>query len=186
MKVLHISPSKNTESILKYGILKRPPFLSQFKEYLELQLGEKYNHKEGIIFSIPEDILSRDKYIKDTAYWKVWGHPRNVLLGNLYKKHSYDNLLNLGPSVFKFIKSKEEKFTIFEADIDGKFTTVSCLHGQFHNMSPLWNDMDSRYEHEYKPLVLINNNIPPCQLKIVGQAKTLSNKNGRIDASVDI
>lgn len=186
MKVLHISPSKNTESILKYGILKSSPFLSQFKEFLERHLGEKYNHKEGVIFSIPEDVLTRDKYIKDFVYWKVWGHPRNVLLDTLYKKYYYADILDSGPSIFKFIKPEEEEFTIFEADIDDKFTTVSCIHGQFHNMSSLWNDMDNRYEHIDKPLVLINDNIPSYKLKIIGQARTLSNKNGIIDVSLSI
>ena len=186
MKILHISPSKNTESILKYGILKRPPFLSQFKEFLELHLREKYNHKEGIIFSIPEDVLTRDKYIKDFIYWKVWGHPRNVLLDTLYKKYYYADILDSGPSIFKSIKLEEEEFTIFEADIDDNFTTVSCIHAQFHCMSPVWDDMDSKYEHEDKPLVLINDNIPSYKLKIIGEAKTLNNKNKRIDISMNI
>ena len=186
MKVLHISSKRNKESILKHGILKRPPFLEQFKSYLEERLGRDYVHKEGIVFCMPEDLIRRDKYIKDFIYWKVWGHPRNVLIDALYKKHEYELLQESGPKLFKSIKIKEDDFHIYEIDLNCNFTIVPCYHGQFHSMSKVWDDMDSRYEHGMKPLSLVNNNISPNRFKIVGDVKVILNKKERVNILLNI
>lgn len=183
MNVLHVTNVKNVDSILKYGIQRRVPFLSQFREFLEGDLGGLYNKKAGTIFTIPEDVHIRDKYLKDTVYWKIWGTPRNYHIDR--EGYTHERFYESSPSIFKNIKLAEEKFVIFEVALNGEVTS-DCLHAQHSIMSPVWNDMDHRYEHDDLPLKLINNDIPVSKIKIIGNISTFVGKRDRINALLNL
>jgi len=119
--VLHVTPSRNIESIMKYGIKRSVPLLPSFSNLMVKTIKNKYEKDKGLVFTIPESIQRRDKYLKDFTYWKQWGNPRNLYLSKLgvekMKNEKYYELLDKGPSIFKYIEFKEEIFSIIECKI---------------------------------------------------------------------
>jgi hypothetical protein len=54
-------------------------------------------------------------------------------------------------------------------------------------MNPHWQDMDTRYEHNDKPLVLINYDVKPSAIKeIIGTANIDVKRNKKIDVNVNM
>jgi len=190
MDVLHVSLNSNREKILKEGVKRRPPFLDQFTDLMVTSLKGKYSKKNGLVFTFPEACPYRDKYLRDFVYWKVWGHPRNLLLDKLGLKDmdymtEWADLKEKGPTIFNRIIPREEEFVIFKINLNNELI-VECLHGQYTTMSPLWSDMDSRYEHNDKPLVLVNEDIEPQKIKVIGRIQTIVSHSHRVDVILDI
>ncbi len=65
MDVLHITQTKNVPSIMKNGIFRSKPLLSQYEEVMKEDYGSDYDCEKGLIFGFPENINQRNRYIKD-------------------------------------------------------------------------------------------------------------------------
>lgn len=157
MEVLHITRTHNLKSIMKYGILRNNPLLSIYDKVMEENYGKEYDKNKGLVFGFPEGLNKRDKYIKDFVYWKIWGDPRNIKIGN--------NDFN-----FKNIKFIIGNFSILLLDLEYEEIFEKYIHQQTNNMNNdrFWEDMDTRYEHDDKPLCLMNYDIPISKIKKFG------------------
>jgi len=61
------------------------------------------------------------------------------------------------------------------------------IHCQASDMSEYWADMDTRYEHNDKPLTLINNDIEVVNIKrVIGTAYTTIKRKEKIDVSLNL
>ena len=171
MKILHVSPIKNTDSILKNGLIGQQPLLDVFNEFVS-------NSKLGIVFGINCGTYKQDKYLKDTSYWKIYGDPRNKYLKDMPYDECYI-YLEKGPDNFNHIHFQLTDFSIFEANITDQ-EYYECIHQQYPEMSEFWMDMDSNYEHFWKPLIVMNGSIKPENIKHIGFISVDINKKGKI------
>jgi hypothetical protein len=174
-EVLHITPTANLRSIFKKGLLKCKPLLPQFRNLMIEELGSKYSENKGLIFTIPESISERDKYLHDFGYWRQWGTPRNIMIETIFKDlrendNTWDYIQDKGSNLFSYLKVQEQLFSILLIKLD-KEETVDCTHAQYNEMGKSWEDMNVRYEHYEQPLVLVNEDISPQKLKVIGSLK---------------
>lgn len=186
MNILHITQTKNVESILKNGILRCKPLLSQYGDIMEEEYESEYNKERGLVFCIPEEIDRRDKYIKDFFYWKTWGDDRNRFI---CKNEDIFDKLEEGYKVFSHIKSEPIQFSIFLLDIPEETILTKYYHAQYNSMGDysLWKDMDTRYEHDYKPLALVNYDINADNIKkIIGIGESILTKDNKINTLLQI
>ena len=184
MIVLHITPTVNLNSITQRGIKASPPLLNQFDDYMKKRTN-KYDQNIGLVFAIPEDTIRRDKYIKDFVYWKLWGNPRNELLHKIGNDcNAWDKVYDTGYNYFKYIIPKDAHFHIMQFEISDGYQT--CLHAQFGDMggSKIWTNMDIKYEHCNKPLVLINENISPKKLSLFGTTCATIDRYNKFNISI--
>ncbi len=181
MNVLHITQTKNIPSIMKNGICRSKPLLKKFDGIMEEDYGENYNKDKGLVFGIPEGLDRRDKYIKDFFYWKTWGALRNVFLKDT-DYNQYDKCQEEGPKVFSHLKVLPIGFSVLLVDIPFVWTYDYYMHEQSIEMGVLWKDMDARYEHKNKPLVLVNYDIEPDRIKkVIGTGETVLKRNNKIE-----
>ena len=185
MDVLHITPERNLESIFKNGIVRRKPLLTQYNTIMEELYGKKYDIEKGLIFCFPEEISRRDKYIKDFCYWKTWGDIRNKLLDPLDDK-DFIKYQEMGFNFFYGVKPKLQRLKVLLLDIEYEEFFTYYRHVQDHLMSNYWTDMDERYEHHEKPLVLVNYDIKPDRIKrVIGTVESFFEK-GNINTTLNI
>jgi len=148
---------------------------------MEEDYGEHYDKDKGLVFGIPENLDRRDKYIKDFFYWKTWGTPRNIFLkddnDDLYSKYQ-----EMGPKVFSHLKIEPIQFSVLLVEIPFVWTYDYYVHQQSVEMDVIWEDMDPRYEHHAKPLVLVNYDIDVDEIKgVVGTGETVLKRNNKIE-----
>lgn len=179
MEAVHVTPTRNMESILSSGIFRRPPILHQYDTVMKRDYGSAYDQKKGMVFAFTLDDHEQ-KWFEHFAYWKVWGNPRNIAIENWLG--DWDRLLDTGPQAFNNIIPEPEHLTAFVIEIPDNDLYGWYFHCQKHNMDTHWNNMEERYEHNNKPLVLINYDVPPSAIKyIIGTAETVLSKAGKID-----
>ena len=184
MDVLHITPEKNISSIMKNGVLRSKPLLTQYNGIMESLYGDSYNIERGLVFCFPEGVSKRDKYIKDFCYWKTWGDIRNKLIPLNYE--DYIKYQELGCKFFNRVKPKLQRLKVLLLDIKFEDFFTYYRHVQNHVMGNYWTDMDERYEHENKPLVLINYDIKPKRIKrVIGTVESFYEK-GKINITLNI
>jgi len=180
IEAVHITPTKNIPSILKNGILRSKPILDTYNDVMKNEYGNKYNPEKGLVFGFPEGHFKRDKFIKDFFYWKTWGNPRNILITKT-TDNQYDNIQNIGINIFNNLRIKPDHFSVVLIEVNNDPIFKKYVHCQSHYMGPLWTDMDEKYEHDDKPLTLINYDIPPNLIKgIIATGETYFSKNGKI------
>ncbi len=186
MDVLHITQTKNIPSIMKNGIKRSIPLLSQYNRVMEEDYGENYDKDKGLVFGIPENLDRRDKYIKDFFYWKTWGDVRNIFLKDT-DCDQYDKWQDEGPKVFSHLKMSAIGFSVLLVDIPFVWTYNAYRHAQSVEMGVLWKDMNVKYEHYNKPLVLVNYDIEPDRIKkVIGTGESKISRNNEIDISLKI
>ncbi|MFW9871699.1 MAG: hypothetical protein ACFFG0_01265 [Candidatus Thorarchaeota archaeon] len=178
MKVLHITPERNLNSIFKNGIFRNKPILDQYNEVMEYIYGKEYNKEKGLIFCFPEEINRRDKYIVDFGYWKSWGDIRNRYLLK-FDYEQYKKVEEIGPLIFKNLKPVLDKLKILLLDIKKEEWFCYHKHLQTSSMGNLWTDMDTRYEHSEKPLILLNYDVKPDKIKVIGTVESFLENNGK-------
>ena len=183
-EVLHITPTRNIPSIEKYGIQCTKPLLPQFEEYANYYIKD-YDKSVGLIFTTIEGQNLQDKYLKDFAYWRTWGNPRNEILDKLSTK-GWEEVYNIGSSFFKYLRPVEEHFTILSIDVFDDTKSTICVHNQFvgkDGMIHLFENMDPQYEHNDKVLMLFNQ--PLFQFKVVGVMSVTVKRNNHIFVSLN-
>jgi len=178
--------SKNIPSIMKNGILRSKPILEKYDELMEENYGVGYDKDKGMVFGFPETINHRDRIIKDFFYWKTWGDIRNRFL-KPYDYNQYSKLQEIGIKAFSHIKLKPFYFSVLLIDVDHEETFDWYLHRQSADMGVLWEDMDVRYEHNDKPLTLLNYDVRPDKIKkVIGTGESVLKRNNKIDVLLNI
>ena len=186
MEVLHVTPTKNIKNIMKSKILRSKPLLSQYEKTMIDEYGSEYDKEKGLIFGFPESIYNRDKMIKDFAYWKTWGDVRNRFLLK-YDDNKWIKMQEEGPKVFSHIKLKSTHFSILLLEIKYDLFFDKYVHVQNAEMSSYWTDMETRYEHDDKPLVLMNYDVELKNIKrIVGTVQSIVTKEDKINTLLQI
>ena len=185
MDALHVTLSKHVPSIMKNGILRSKPILEKYDELMERNYGSEYDKDKGMVFGFPETINHRDRIIKDFFYWKTWGDIRNRFL-KPYDYNQYNKLQEMGTKVFSHIKLIPLYFSVLLIDVPYEETFDFYIHHQSADMGVFWEDMDIRYEHNDKPLNLLNYDVRPDQIKkVIGTGESILNKN-KIDVLLNI
>jgi len=78
-------------------------------------------------------------------------------------------------------------FSVVLIDIPNHSLYDRYCHQQSNCMAPHWNDMDTRFEHNDKPLVLVNYDITPDRIKkVIGTGESTISKKNKIDISLKI
>ena len=186
MDVLHITATKNIPSIMKTKIMRRKPLLTKFNGIMESYYGDSYNEDKGLVFGFPESIHHRDKIIKDFIYWKTWGDDRNRVI-DTWSDEQHIEMQNVGVKAFSHLTLKEDHYSILLLDIEHEPFFDYYHHKQSSDMGVLWNDMDIRYEHNDKPLTLMNYDIQTSRIKkIVGTAESVITKQNRVNVFLNI
>jgi len=186
MDVIHITQTKNVSSIMKKGILRCKPLLSQYDEIMKYEYGANYDADKGLVFGISESTNRRDKYIKDFFYWKTWGDKRNIVLYG-YDDKQFTKYQEMGPKTFSHIKITPIQFSVLLIDIPNKPIYDIYRHEQSNCMGEYWSDMDSKYEHRNKPLTLINYDVEPKNIKkVIATGESVLKRNNKIDIRLSI
>jgi hypothetical protein len=181
MEAVHVTPTRNLPSIMANGIHRVPPVLYQYDDVMARDYGSEYDPKKGLVFSFTLDD-HEEKWFQHFVYWKVWGNPRNLAIGPICNAGNWDRLKETGPSAFSQIIPEQEHLTALVIDIPDHHLYGWYHHCQSHDMAPHWNDMQEKHEHNDKPLVLINYDVPPSCIKYqIGTAETALSKAGKID-----
>jgi len=181
MDVLHITQTKNIPSIMRNGIFRCKPLLSQYSEIMKKDYEDEYDAEKGLVFGIPESLNRRDKYIKDFFYWKTWGDKRNIFLDDC-DYEQFTKYQEMGPAAFKHIKMESMQFSVLLIDIPHDPLYDMYIHNQSNCMGELWSDMDTRYEHYSKPLTLINYDVEAKRIKkVIGNGESIVTKSGKIN-----
>ncbi len=186
MKAVHVTPTRNLESIKANGIFRAKPLLDQYAELMKRDYDD-YDPERGLVFAFPLD-LNVEKWFSHFAYWKVWGNPRNQCIIDHYDtRELYDKMNEIGPAVFSHIIPADEHLSAILIDIPDSIFHGWYHHAQHHDMNPIWNDMEERHEHNDKPLVLLNYDVQPACIKsIIGTVETILSKSGKIDIMLNM
>jgi hypothetical protein len=185
MKAVHVTKTQNLNSIFKSGIFRNKPLLEQFEETMQKDYGSKYDAERGLVFSFAYDD-TEERFFNHFVYWDMWGKPRNELLTVVDDK-TYWDMNEVGPKAFSHIQPIEESYTAILIEIPDHPLYGWYQHQQSHDMNPVWIDMEERYEHNDKSLVLINYDIHPSCIKgVLGTANGMVNKEKKIDVFMNM
>lgn len=181
-EVLHITNTVNLKSIFKKGLFCFKPSLLHHEEYAKKWFLDY--HKRGLIYSIPYGCNKMDKYLKDTAYWKVWGRPRNDALE--LSHDDFSKYMNDGPKYFEKMDKQltyEEHFSVLSIEVPDDIERLEIKHLQTHDMSNYYMSMDGNFEHEDKPIFMFNENLK-YKMKVVGTIETQRKRNKKIEVNL--
>jgi hypothetical protein len=185
MKAVHVTKTRSLNSILKYGIIRSKPLLTHYEDLMKKDYGSEYAIERGLVFSFAYDD-AEEKFFNHFVYWDMWGKPRNELLTDIDYK-TYWDMNEVGPKVFSRVQPIEESYTAILIEIPDHPLYDRYMHQQSHDMSPVWADMEKRYEHNDKSLVLINYDVHPRYIKgVLGTANGMVNKEKKIDVFMNM
>lgn len=197
MKLYHLTPTKNVESILEYGLKPSKISLPLHSESFSRDHGSPVN--ECTYLWNPETSESTtDKLIDDFIYCKHFLHPRNNMVQEvedrisvLREKHNEENetWFNEREHWVKFpefgtkLYGEPEDFTLLE--IDG--ANIPRLEREYFHVQEPSDDytdpahcMIEKYAHTDKALVICTDVIPPEAIKPVRQVGTKFNEDDTI------
>jgi hypothetical protein len=186
MDVLHITSERNLNSIFQHGILRSKPLLTKYNDIMKNLYASNYDQEKGMVFCFPEEHVKRDKFIIDFSYWKAWGNIRNKILEPFNDYEDWEKLNEIGPKFFNDVQPQLDKMKVLLLEIEYEKFFRYYHHQQSHDMGNMWTDMDERYEHNDKPLVLLNYDVSPCKIKrVIGSVESFYEK-GKINITLDI
>jgi len=184
MKLIHVTQTTNVDSILYHGIIPSIPKLIQWEHAGKEE--EWYDEKLGFVFTFPEHD-QRDRFIRDLMYWKCWGDPRNDHIGeDVLPDNIWEEVRNIGPEYFKYIRPKGNHFTVFELEDFDWDKSLCRLHQQSYDMNPIWNDMDQRFEHNDKTIYAFNKTIESKYIKVIGEATIEFNRREKANIRLKV
>jgi len=181
-EVLHVTNTVNLKSIFEKGLICSKPSLEQHEECARESF--KNYDENGLIYAVPYGCNEMDKYLKDTAYWKVWGRPRNDAL-----ELPYDDWLKYMNDGFEYFETMEKKlnyenhFSVLSIEVPDFVERLDWRHEQTHNMSNYYMDMDCSFEHKGKPLFMFNENLK-YKMKVIGTIETQRKRNKKIEVNL--
>lgn len=180
LKLLHLTPKKNYNSILKYGLI---PSKVKLSHHLERFNNDGLNGDKATYLWDPNQGGETDKMIKDFIYCKHFTHPRNNLI-------DYTEALGLDDVDFKKMGSKlfgeEEDYVLLEINADN----LTLLDDEYiHEQSSdgdNWSTnvcMNPKYEHNDKILRIGFDIIIRDNIKIINEISTRFYKDNTIGIS---
>jgi len=167
MYCIHITENKNLKSIKQKGLLPSRPYLSNHRD-----LFKYYFKKEKIIYlTVYENKKRTGKFIKDFVYFQLWGKPRNIWGQNNEWGGNGENIYN------KFFKIKFAKFSILGIQINlDNLRYIKGIHQQDSSLNLLEN-IDERFSHNDKPLLVISEKIKSDSISELGFAIPMIRNN---------
>ena len=85
------------------------------------------------------------------------------------------------------VSSKSFHFSVLLIEVEHEEIFDWYVHQQSADMGVLWEDMDVRYEHNDKPLNLLNYDVKPNQIKrVIGTGESVLKRNNKIEVSLNI
>ena len=168
MKVVHVSPTHNRESIMTRGLI---PTEIKLKHHLESFRESDLCTKDGKILYTWQDSIYYEKFIKDTIFCKVWLHPRNDMF--IEGDEDYVDYRTVFNKYLRDYDTMTYDVYIAEAPDQDSYT----LHEQTPSediYTTSWH-MPEEYTHDDKRLVLFK--VPVTDFKIVGAAQFYFDNN---------
>lgn len=173
MRLFHVSPVYNRNSIIKYGLMPSPVKLDHHKETFKYYDLLDY---EGKCLYTWVDSLNNKKFINDMIYCIVWLDPRNKIA-----KYFYENKYDL--DMRRFYKKHLYFYSQMEFDVwsfDYQDTSYDFTHEQWPSDDYDFSSygMDEKYAHKNKQLKILKETIYNPQL--TGKGLYKQGKNGDI------
>jgi hypothetical protein len=185
LKAVHVTKTRNLNSILRHGIIRNKPLLEQYEETMIKDYGSDYDLEKGLVFGFAYDD-TEERMFKHFVYWDMWGKPRNEMT-ILVDYKIFCEMNEIGPKVFSHIQPREESYTAILIEVPDNPLYGWYRHQQSHDMNPIWNNMEERYEHYDKRLVLINYDVSSSCIKgVLGTSNGIVNKNNKIDVFMNM
>ncbi len=177
MTLIHISETKNRESIRRNGLL---PSIIKMDTHLHTfqKLGIIKGNK-ALYTWVDSD--KNEKFIRDMVYCKVWIHPRNDLFHSHFDKfNDYVDFRKISNT--PYIKH-EMLFDVYVIEVPDIIRIKTLLHGQWSMDDPNAScfQMDDFYAHDDKELYISER---PLKGRIVGSTHYCFNE-GKIEIDID-
>lgn len=192
MELLHLTPTSNINSIMKYGLL---PTKVKLEHHLDA-FNEDGLHGEKCIYTWdPDTSCNTDKVIRDFIYCKLFIHPRNQIADDNEKENErryYDepdfewgddknwfDFTTLGSKLY----GEDEHYTLLRLNSDDmeiiphSYGHIQASDGDKNNSCVC---MDKQYEHDDKMLYIGKSLITPDKLEIIGGVQSRVYKNDTI------
>lgn len=162
MKVLHVSPIYNRESILKEGIV---PTHVKNENHRDAFIEDGVCSLDGKAIYTWLDSEMNEKLIRDFIYAVVWIHPRNEI-GEIFEERYNDGI------DFKYDHRKpiypynQMLFDVYLAE--SHKTESDYIHEQYPKREEYdtCHKMNGYYAHDFKELVIHDK--PLTDIKIIG------------------
>lgn len=187
MKLLHVTNSKNVNSIIKNGLL--PSYIEHDAHWdaFKSDLIHRY-----CIYLWNAETYRNDKYIRDMIYTKMFIHPRNKLFMerlieikknglNIYDNDLYLDFRKLG----RKLVGDSTKYSVLEIDIEG-----IEVHGTWQHVQEPSNKktstitiMDDYYAHNDKEIYISKDIINFNNINIVEEVLVSKYKNSKLGFS---
>ncbi len=184
MKLLHVTHSKNINSIIRNGLL--PSYINLDGHWDEFQY---YLSERGCVYLWDAETYKNGKYVRDLIYTKMFIHPRNKLIGE-----RENELIELGLDVWdeelyfdfkkigKGLVGDTGRFVMLEIDADDV-----KLHGSWQHVQEPHDDkfgstvmMDDNYAHNDKKIYIVEQPINFKHIKIVEEVQVRKYKNHKL------
>lgn len=173
INLLHLSETKNRNSILTNGLLptkvKNPYHLGYFTRHGIIS-GDK------AIYTWL-DSEKNEKFIRDMVYCKVWIHPRNDLIDGWSNNENEPDSIDFSKLSSDPIVKEQKIFDVFLLQVEEKESDI--YNGQYssdNKYNSAYN-MDDKYAHDDKHLYIYDK--PMKVSKIISQASYCF-ENGKI------
>ena len=192
MKLLHLTPKKHYNSIMKNGLL---PSKVKLESHVEAFQDAGLEGDKCVYLWEPDKSCCTNKVIEDFIYCKHFIHPRNQMFDDRMKLNDelwdkgliedwddfdkYIDFTKLGSKLY----GDEEDFVLFE--IDSKY--IDLLDSEYyHTQGPddgktsTTNIMNPKYAHDDKVLQISKDKIDSKHLKLIAEVSTRIYKNDTI------
>ncbi len=169
MIALHLTESKNINSIMKKGLL---PSVVKLDHHLDTFKEEGLNGN-SILYAW-EDCDKNDKFAKDMIYCKQWIDTRNRTVEQ--------NCCDFSKDRKKYFFNNSYSLLLINIDLIEEGFFGRYIHEQTptkDKYNSLFN-MDCRFAHDDKKLCLFFNKIDSCNIKIIETYITNVDKNNKL------
>jgi len=168
MYCIHVTEKKNLHSIKKFGLLPTKSFLHSSL------MKSKFKTDKVIYLTKVETRENIRKYIEDFVYCKLWIHPRHSFM----RKNKINTSDEENKVYSHYFKLEPRIFSILSIDFipRGKYIIGTHEQSDFFGLK----DIDERFTHDDKPLIIAPKKIAPIQIKEIGNAYPVI-RNNRIE-----
>ena len=184
MKLLHLTNSKNINSIIKNGLL--PSYIEHNGHWEKFQ---SYLMHRYCIYLWDAETYKNDKYIRDMIYCRMFIHPRNKIFkqreleikkNNLdyYDDDSYLDFRKFG----NVLMGDSTRYSVLEIDIKNVELDGVWQHVQEPNndKTSTTTIMDDNYAHNDKKVYICGNSINFININVVEEVLVRKYKNNKL------
>jgi len=184
MKLLHVTNSKNVNSIIKNGLLPTYIGLDHHWDAFQSDLMRR-----SCIYLWNAETYRNDKFIRDLIYTKMFIHPRNELIRlrevelekggfDIYDGDLYQDFKKLGGALVGDSTSYSVlEIDSMDADLYGAWLHTQEPHDDKHGTTAI---MDDYYAHDDKEIYISGNSINFNNINIVEEVMVRKYKNNKL------